>query len=125
MLAVSCDQIECLTDASEHAERQYIDFHHTNSVDVVLIPFNKGAILHRGIADRHHFVETLLREHKPADMLGKMARKSEQLCCEGNRTNDHGILRIKAGLANLSFTQAITITPDRIRDCARYVFRKT
>ncbi len=72
-----CDQVETLADAGQHAQRQHIDLHQAQRVDVVLVPFDEGAVRHRGIADRHIGVEPVLREHIAADMLRQMPGKFE------------------------------------------------
>ena len=69
-------EIEGLADAGEHAERQHIDLHQPQFVDVVLVPFDEGAVLHGSIADRHHLVEPVACQHEAADMLGEVTRKA-------------------------------------------------
>jgi len=69
---VRVDQIKTFPDAGQHAQRQHVDLHHVERVDVILVPFDEGAVLHRGIADRHIGVEPVLREHIAADMLGEI-----------------------------------------------------
>ena len=46
------EQIKPLADAGEHAQRQDIDLHQAERRDVVLVPFEKGAVRHGGVADR-------------------------------------------------------------------------
>ena len=48
-------------------------------IEIVLVPFDHSAIFHRGVFDRHDFVETRFRNDEAADMLGKMAREIQQL----------------------------------------------
>jgi len=33
----------------QHSQRQHIDLHHVQRVDIILVPFDEGAIVHRGI----------------------------------------------------------------------------
>ena len=68
-----------LTNATQHAQRQHVDFQDAQRIEIILVPFDHRAILHGGVLDRHHFVEPTLGDHEPADMLGKMARKANQL----------------------------------------------
>ena len=75
---VQFDQIETFADAAQHAQRQHVDLHHPDFVDVVLVPFDEGAVVHRGVADRHIFVEPVLGQHEAADMLRQMTRKFDQ-----------------------------------------------
>ena len=50
-------KIETAPQAREHAEPEHIDLQKIELVEIVLVPFDDGAILHRGILDRHHFIE--------------------------------------------------------------------
>ena len=94
-------QIKPAAHAAQHAEREHVDLHHAERVDVVLVPFDEGAVVHGGIADRHRFVEPALGEHETADMLRQMARKPDQFGGEFDRLPDHRIGRIEAGLADV------------------------
>ena len=81
----SCDslvlreQIEAALHAGEHAERQAIDLHEMQRVDVVLVPFDDLTVLHRRRLDRHEFVQPVMSEHEAARMLGEMPRRADQL----------------------------------------------
>jgi hypothetical protein len=66
---VISDQIQTFPDAGQHAQRKHINLHHLHRVDIVLVPFDEGAVVHRRIADRHIGVEPVLRQHIAADML--------------------------------------------------------
>ena len=70
------DQVERLADAGQHAERQDIDLHHPDRVDVVLVPFDEAPVLHHRRAARHQVVQELFRQHEAADMLREMARET-------------------------------------------------
>ena len=72
-------QIEAPFHAGQHAERQHVDLHELQDVDVVLVPFDDLAVLHRGGLDRHEIVEPVARQHEAARMLGEMARRADQL----------------------------------------------
>ena len=50
-------EIEPAPHAAQHAEREHIDLHQAERIDVVLVPFDEGAIVHGGVADRHGLVE--------------------------------------------------------------------
>src|SRR5690606_13747083 len=45
-------QVECLSDACEHTQREYIDLHESQRVDVVLVPFNVRPVFHPCIKNR-------------------------------------------------------------------------
>ncbi len=109
------DQIKTFADAGQHPQRQHIDLHHVQRVDVVLVPFDEGAIVHRGIADRHVGVEPVLGQHIAADMLRQMPGKFDQLAGEFDRELDHRVLRIEPGLPDLVFVEALApASPHRI-----------
>ena len=84
-------QIEPAPQAAQHAERQHVDLHQSERVDVVLVPFDEGAIVHGGIADRHRLVERRAGEHEAADMLREVARKTDQFVGERNGLPDRRI----------------------------------
>src|SRR6185312_7611462 len=73
----------------------------------VLVPFDEGAILYRGIADRHIGVEPVLRQHITADMLRQMPRKGDQLGGEIDGAHHHRIVWIEAGLLDLHLGKTV------------------
>src|SRR6185503_7444917 len=99
-------EIERLADAGEHAESEHIDLHHPHLVDVVLVPLDKMAILHRRGTDRHELVQTVIGEHEAADMLRKMARKADQLIGKPCRAENRLVGGIEFSLAHLLLAQA-------------------
>ena len=72
-------QRERLADAGEHAQAQHIDLEQTERVEIVLVPFDEGAMLHGGVADRNDLRQRPARQHEAADMLGEMAGEADQL----------------------------------------------
>ncbi len=70
------DEIEGAADAAQHAERQHVDLEHSERVEIVLVPFDDGAIRHRRILDRHHLFQKPARDDEAADMLRQMPRKA-------------------------------------------------
>ena len=40
-----------LADAGEHAEAEHVDFQQAERIEIVLVPFDHGAVLHGGVAD--------------------------------------------------------------------------
>ena len=73
------DKVEGLADAGQHAEPEDVDLEDAESVDIVLVPFDHGAIDHRRIGDRHDLGERPAGDDKAADVLRQMARKPDQL----------------------------------------------
>ena len=94
-------EIEPAAQAAQHAEREHVDLHQAERIDVVLVPFDEGAVRHGGIADGHQFVERSAREHEAADMLREVTREADQFVGELDRLPDHGICRVEAGLADM------------------------
>ncbi len=96
-------QVEAFADAGQHAKRQHVDLHQPECVDIVLVPFDEGALVHRGVADRHDLVEPSARQHETADMLGEMAREIREACrqdrwpCRGAGSSDRARPRAPAG----------------------------
>src|SRR3546814_17512724 len=66
-------------------------------------PFDEGAVLHRGIVDRHRLVEPVLRQHETADMLRQMARKFDQFTDQPTQPRDRGIGEVQAVLGEAPF----------------------
>ena len=99
--------------AGQHAERQHVDLEHAERVDVVLVPFDEGAVLHGAVVDRHGLVEPLARQHEAADVLREMAREAEQLRREADRLADLGVGGIEPGLADVLVGDlAVALAPD-------------
>ncbi len=73
------EQVEAALHAGQHAERKAIDLHELQGVDVVLVPFDHLAVLHRGRLDRDELVEPVVGEDEAAGMLREMARRADQL----------------------------------------------
>ena len=68
-----------LGHAGQHAKRQHIDLHELQGVDVILVPFDDLAILHRGRLDRHQIIQPVMGQHEAARMLRQMPRCAHQL----------------------------------------------
>ena len=115
-------QVERLADAGEHPEREDIDLHQPQRVDIVLVPFDEGAVLHRAVMDRHGLVEPVLRQHEAADVLRQMAREFEQPVDQPTQPRDLGIVGIEPGLAKALLLEAVgEAAPDRAGQRARHV----
>ena len=104
---VALDQLERLADAGEHAQPENVDLEDPERGDVVLVPLDDGAILHRRVLDRAQLVQPPPRDHKPADMLSEMARKPHDLADQPQRLREPRLVRIQPGL------------PDQLRVGAR------
>ncbi len=120
---VLLDQLERLADAGQHPESQHVDLQDVERVEIVLVPFDEGAVRHRAIADRHDFVEPAAGDDEAADMLRQVAGKAVDLtrqlrdCLHARAVHiepaaDNGVLR----------NGAATHAPDRRGQGADRVF---
>src|SRR5262245_10663134 len=125
LVVMQSDKVKGLADAGEHAKCQHINFQHAERVDVVLVPFEKGSVLHGAVVDRHGFIETFPRQDEPADVLGEMARKTEQGAGETDRLLDFWISRIETCLGDVLVGDlTVALAPDQACKTGRYVFFK-
>ena len=88
-------KIKAFAQAGEHPERQNIDFQDAERVNIILVPFDHRAILHRGILDRAQLIQPPARDDEPADMLAQMTREADDLANEFERLRQTQIRRIK------------------------------
>ena len=99
-VAVILQQPEGLADAGQHAERQDIDLQQPERIDIVLVPFDDGAILHRGVLDRTELVEPAMGDDKAANMLAQMPGKPDDLTDQLRRQRHAPVRRIDPGVAH-------------------------
>ena len=76
------------------------------SVEVVLVPFDMGAVVHGGVHHRHHFVEPVAGHDEAADMLREMARKADQLLRQSEDARHGALGRVEAGTAGVGIAHA-------------------
>ena len=89
-------EVEGAADAGEHAERQNIDLEDAERIEVVLVPFDGGAVLHRRVHDRTDLVEAVAGDDEAADMLGEVAREAADLLRIGHDRGHGLLLRVDA-----------------------------
>src|SRR4029078_5098069 len=93
-----------------------IDFQNAQRGEIVLVPFDEGAVIHRRIADRHDFVEPAAGNDKAADMLREGARKDADFLRECKNLAHTPALRVETGASDGIFRYcAAAATPDRGR----------
>ena len=63
------DQIEPAPDAGQHAQRQDVDLEYPQPVDIILVPRDDGAPLHRGVFDRGQLVQPAFGDDESPNML--------------------------------------------------------
>ena len=108
------DQVEAFADAGQHAEREHVDLEDAELLDVVLVPFDEGAVVHRAIADRHRLGQRPLGQDEAADMLRQMARHADQLLGELDRPPQVRVGEVEPGVvdARRPSTSALHAAPD-------------
>src|SRR5688572_14110513 len=103
------EKIEAALQAAQHAEGEHINLLEAERVDVVLVPFDEGAFIHRRMADRYGLVEPPAGKHEAAHMLGEVTRKAEQLACKFDRLQKGRVGRIEPSLADVLVRQAVVM----------------
>src|SRR5882757_1986856 len=107
-------ELKCFAQASQHAESEHIDLEKSERVEIVFVPFDEGAVVHRTIADRHHLVEPAPGEDEAADMLRKMAWEGLDAFDQGPHFLDPGAIDIDAGaFEDIGAHRAAAHAPDR------------
>ena len=106
------DKVKAAAYRRQHAERQHIDFQHAEHVQIVFIPFDEGAVIHRRIADRHQRVQPLIGNHKTADMLRQVTRKADKLTGQRQSGGNTRRVRVKPRLNDMFTRRRLaTATP--------------
>ncbi len=117
--------LEAALERGQHAQRQDVDLHQAQRLDVVLVPLDEGAVLHGGVADGDRFVQPPLGQDIAADVLRQVARKAQQLFGDGGRPADFRRVRIDAGLADMLVGNAVAIAaPDGIGEGGGDILRQ-
>ena len=89
-------KIEALAQRRQHAEREHVDLEEAERVEIVLVPFDRRALLHRRVHHRRDFVEPVAGDDEAAAVLGEMARKADELLRHLERESQRRIGRVKA-----------------------------
>ena len=105
-------QVESLAQAGEHAERQHVDLEKAERVEIVLVPFDCGAALHRRRQHGNHFVEPVPGDDKTAGMLREMAGKAFDLLRERQRPGEAGLARVESEFRNVLCARAVRAAPE-------------
>ncbi len=85
-----------LPDAGQHAQRKHIDLHQAQRINIILVPLDECAILHRGIVNGNSLIQPVLGQHETTDMLRQVPRKIEQSLDEMVQSPNLRIVWIKA-----------------------------
>jgi hypothetical protein len=76
---VRLEHVKGAVHATEHAEPKHVDLHELEAVDIVLVPFDDLAVLHRRWFDGNEVVETIMGQDETAWMLAHVTRYTDQL----------------------------------------------
>ena len=94
-------------------------------VEIVLVPFDDGAVVHRRVLDRDQLVEPVGRQHEAADMLRQVAREAAQRRRQFERQRQPWIVGVEARLAHVPDVDAARAdAPDRVGHHAQGVGRQ-
>ena len=94
------EKIKALAQRRQHAERQHVDLEETERVEIVLVPFDHRALVHRRVHHRRDFVEPVAGDDEAAAVLGQMAGKADQRLRHGEREPERRIDGIEPGRAH-------------------------
>ena len=94
-------EVEGALHAGQHAEREHIDLHEAQRVDVVLVPLDDLAVDHGGRLDRHEVVEPVVGQDEAARVLAEMARRAHELAGEVERQAQAAVGEIEVQLLDV------------------------
>ena len=90
------DQGKAAPDRREHAEAEAVDLEQAELFEIFLVPLNHGAAIHRRVFDRNQLIQVSPGHHHPADVLGEMPGKAEQLVDQEAELPAHAGLGIES-----------------------------
>ena len=62
-------QVEGAADCGEHAETENVHLEQSERVEIILVPLDDRAVGHRGVLDRHQFLEQIPRDDEATHVL--------------------------------------------------------
>ena len=86
-------------DTRQHSQSQHIHFQHPHGIDVVLVPFDNGAVFHGGVFDGDHLAQGGSGDDKASHVLGEVAGKAGDLVDQSDQVLDGGVEGIEPQLA--------------------------
>jgi hypothetical protein len=89
------DEQQAPAQRAEHAQREDVDLEQLEHIEVVLVPLDDRAVVHRGVLHRHQQRHILLGDHEAAGMLAEMARLVAQLQAQRDPLRREPRLRIE------------------------------
>ena len=108
---LGADVVERAADRAQHAEGEDVDLEQAERVEVVLVPLDDAAVLHRRVLDRHQLGHAALGDDEAAGVLREVAREADQLRRELHPELDDRRLGIEAALAQALGGDAAAVEP--------------
>ena len=93
-------KLEALAQRRQHAEREHVDLEEAERIEIVLVPFDRRALLHRRVHHRRDFVEPVAGDDEAAAVLGEMARKADERLRHLERKRQRRLGGVKADRAH-------------------------
>jgi hypothetical protein len=93
-------QPKALLNRRQHAEGEAVDLENAEGVDVVLVPFDEGAVGHGAVFEGDDLAERGLGDHESADVLGEVPGEAVDLFDQADDHLDGAVVGIEAGAAN-------------------------
>jgi len=118
------EQRKTLAQGREHAEREHVDLENAQGVEIVLVPFDRRAALHRGWHDRHDFVEPVARDDKTAGVLRQMAREPRDFMRQFDGLGEARLRRVEAGARSCLSVRRFAASPHGARERRQDVLGK-
>ncbi len=102
---VLLDQRERLREHRQHAQAEEVDLEDAERVQVVLLPLDDGAVLHRGVLHRHHLGQLAVGDDEAAHVDGEVPREALQHLGEGERPLHARVLGAQTRLGHVHVGQ--------------------
>ena len=109
--AALTDQNECAPDGGEHAQREYIDFEQPQCIQIILVPLNDRAPVHRGVFDRDKACELVAGDHKATAVLRQMTWKANEGGNDGEPELDPMGFGVESGRFKRFLTDDCAVPP--------------
>ena len=123
-IMVILQHIKTLLDTGQHPQSQHIDLEDAQRLNVVLIPFDKAAIRHRAVANRHRLSKRPVGQNEPAHMLREVARHTDHLFGEFEHALQMRVGHIKPGFARVFLADlSAPPSPHGARKAAGHILR--
>ena len=101
-------------DGAQHAQRQAVDLHQAERVEIVLVPLDHGAFGHCGVFYRHQVVERFPGDQETAGVLRQVTGKSDELVGKIQGPGNDSVIRIQASLTRALWHHCSAIPPAEI-----------